>query len=269
MPNSSQIKKQAKALLSGRWPLAIGAVMILLFFFLFIVILFNMLYPYFSSGAPFIILSILTAFFALAIGFPLALGVMKVFRLLYNKEDTDLYTVFFYFSSTKRLAKAIRLCISFTMRFGIIAIILLLPSLIIEVLSSGSLPFLSGGDMPIWFSNLWVFSAFLRAIAIAILIFIILRYYLAPYIFIINEDIDVMEATLLSHNASKISMGNFIALIFSFAGWIVLSLFAVPLVFTLPYALMCYTVHAETVIKLYNQKVNSTEFFIKENEIDL
>ena len=269
LPNSSNFKKQAKTLLEGRWPLAIGAVMILIFFFLFIVTLFNMLHPCFLSGAPFIILTVLTVFFALAVGFPLTLGVIKIFRRIYNKEDTDLYTVFFYFSSAKLFTKAIRLCITFIMQFGVIALLLLLPSLIIEALSAGKIPFISNGDMPLWLSNLWVFGAFLRATAIAILVFITLRYYLTPYIFIINDNIDIMEALLLSRKASKMSIGNFIVLIFSFTGWIILSFFAVPLIFTLPYALMCYTVHAEAVITVYNKKVNSTQFFVEENDFDL
>ncbi len=269
LPNSSNIKKQAKALLGGRWPLGIGAVMLIIFFLLFVFVLFSMLYPYFTSGTPFIILSIFLVFVTLAIGFPLMLGVLKVFRAIYNNQDTDLYTVFFYFSSPTRLARAIRLCITFTIQFGIIAILLLLPSLVIEALSSGELPLFANKDMPLWFSNLWVFGAFLRTIAIAILIFLALRYYLAPYIFIINDDIDVMEATLLSRKASKMSIGNFIVLILSFTGWLLLSFLAVPLIFTVPYALMCYTVHAEATIALYNKKINAKEFFVEENEFDL
>ena len=269
LPSSFNIKKQAKTLLAGRWPLGIGAVLILMFFLFFVLAIYSLLYPYFSNGFPFVVLSVLTVLFVISVGFPLTLGVLRTFRAVYEKQETDLYSVFFYFSSKKLLLKVIRLCIYLVFRIAIISVLLLLPSFIIEGLSSGNMPFLDNNDLPLWLSNLWVFGTVLRGAAIAITVYIVLQYYMAPYIFILNDNIDVSETLFLAKKTAKLGISNFFALILSFLGWITLSLLAVPLIFTLPYAIMCYVVHCEAITDYYNKKIKSNKTSFIEDEFDL
>lgn len=269
LPNSTAVKREAKRSLAGKWPLGIAAVMVFIFFLMFMAILYTMLNPYFSSGVPFIILTVLTVFFSVALGFPLMLGVFRVFRCIVADTDTDLYAVFYYFSSVKRLTKAIWLCIFLISKFALTAILLLLPSIIIDTLASGKLPFFETGGMPIWFSNLWVFGAFLRGIAIAVLVYNVLRYYLCAYIFVQNDNINILEAVLLSKKVGKLSISGFVGLILSLAGWILLSLLAVPIVFTAPYIITCYTVHCAMAIDYYNRSLKSPTPFADEMEFDL
>lgn len=269
LPNSTAVKREAKRLLAGKWPLGIAAVMVFVFFIMFMAILYSMLYPYFSSGVPFIVLTILTLFFSVALGFPLLLGVLRVYRCIGTDTDTDLYTVFYYFSSAKRLTKAIWLCIFLVSKFALTALLLLLPSIIIDALASGKLPFFEASGMPIWFSNLWVFGTFLRGIAIAVLVYIVLRYYLCAYIFVQNDNINIMEAVLLSKNVGKMNISGFVGLILSLLGWILLSLLAIPIVFTVPYIVMCYTVHCTMAIDYYNHSIKSPTPLHDEMEFDL
>jgi uncharacterized membrane protein len=51
---------------------------------------------------------------------------------------------------------------------------------------------------------------------------------------------------------SKHSSGAFASLILSFFGWFLLSLFGIPLVYTLPYFLISYVVHCRFAIVNYN-----------------
>lgn len=269
LPNSKTVKKEAKGLLAGKWPLAISAVMIFVFFALFMAIIYSLLYPLFPSGIPFVVLTVLTVFFSVALGFPLLLGVLRVFRCILCDTDTDLYTVFYYYSSVRHLTKVTQFCIVLISKFALIALLLFLPSIIIEVLASGKLPFFMESGMPIWFSNLWVFGTFLRGIAVAILIYIILRHYLCMYIFVQNDNINIMEAVLLSKKVAKYSITGFVGLFFSLLGWILLSLLAVPIVFTAPYVIMCYVVHCTAAIDNYNRKIKATTPFSDEIEFDL
>ncbi len=269
LPNSTAIKREAKRLLAGKWPSAIAAVMVFIFFFMFMAILYTLLNPFFSSGVPLMVLTVLTVFFAVALGFPLMLGVFRVYRCIFADTDTDLYTVFYYFSSVKRLTKAIGLCIFLVSKFALTALLLLLPSILIDALASGKLPFFDASGMPIWFSNLWVFGTFLRGIAVAVLVYIILRYYLCAYIFVQNDNINVLEAVLLSKKVGKLSISGFVGLGLSLIGWLLLSLLAVPIVFTVPYIIMCYTVHCNTAIDYYNRSLKSPTPFADEMEFDL
>lgn len=269
LPSNTVIKREAKRYLAGKWPLGIAAVMIFVFFFMFISILYALLYQYFSLGVPFMILTVLTVFFSVTIGFPLMLGVLRVFRCVLSGIDTDLYTVFYYFSSVKQLTRAIYLCVFLVSKFALTALLLLLPSIIIDALTSGKLPFFETNGMPIWFSNLWVFGTFLRGIAVAVLVYIIFKYYLCAYIFVQNDNINVLEAVLLSKKVGKIGVSSFVGLIFSLVGWILLSFLAVPIVFTAPYILMCYTVHCNLAIDYYNRSLKSPTPFADEMEFDL
>ena len=268
LPNSSAIKCEAKKMLKGKWALGISAFFVIAFFAMLISVLYTFLYQFFPSGLPHTVLIVLLCFFTVAIGFPLLLGVLRIYRAILCNIDTDLYEAFYYFSSVKRLTKALQLCFVLICKFALIGFLLFLPSMIVDFLSQGKLPVFENG-MPIWFSNLWVFGTFLRGIAVAILIYIILRHYACAYIFIQNDNISAMETMLLATKVAKVSVANFVGLCVSFLGWIALSLLAVPTIFTVPYALMAYTVHCTAAINYYNRTLKSPTPFSDEMDFDL
>ncbi len=268
LPNSSAIKREAKKMLTGKWPLGIAAVFVLFSYLMFMSVIYTLLYQFFSSGIPHTVLVFLVVFFITAIGFPLSLGILRIYRAILCEKGTDLYEVFYYFSSIKRLAKALQLCFFIVSKLALIGFLLFLPSLIVNLLSEGKLPVFESG-MPIWFSNLWVFGTFLRGIAVAILIYIALRHYACAYIFIQNDNISALEAVLLSTKVSKVSISNFLGLCVSFLGWLALSLLAVPIFFTVPYFLMAYTIHCTAAINYYNRTIKSPTPFSDEMDFDL
>ncbi len=269
LPSSKIVKEDAKKHLSGKWPLSIAAIMISLFFVFFLLVLFSLLVQFFSGGIPLIILSVSVIFIAALLGFPLTLGVLRLFRYIYEAKDTSLYTAFYYFSSRRLLLKTFKLFILLTSKIALIALLLLLPATITDLLASGRLPFFADSGMPIWFSNLWVFSAFLRGIAAVIFFVTVIRHCPSLYIFIINDDLDCFEIMHLSTKVSKRSAGAFIGLIFSFLGYFLISIFVVPLIFTLPIFIMSYLTHSAAAVELYNKKTVSDDFFENDNKFDL
>ena len=268
LPNSSAIKSEAKKMLSGKWPLGIASCFIVASFIMFFLVLYSLLYQFFPVGLPHTVLLILVYFFAVSIGFPLSLGVLRIYRAILCEKDTDLYEAFYYFSSVKLLTKALQLCFFLICKFTLIGFLLFVPSIIVNFLSEGRLPVFESG-MPIWFSNLWVFGTFLRGIAVAILIYIVLRHYACAYIFIQNDNISAMETVLLATKVAKVSISSFLGLCISLLGWLLLSLLAAPAIFTVPYCLMAYAVHCTAAINYYNRTLKSPTPFSDELEFDL
>lgn len=269
LPSSKIVKEDAKKHLSGKWPLSIAAIMISLFFVFFLLMLFSFMGQFFTGGMPLIIVSVSVIFIGALLGFPLNLGVLRFFRYIYEDKDTSLYTVFYYFSSRRLFSKTLKLFLLLTSKIALVALLLLLPATITDLLASGRLPLFADSGMPIWFSNLWVFSAFLRGIAAVIFFIIVIRHCPSLYIFIINDELDCFEIMHLSTKVSKRSAGAFIGLIFSFLGYFLISIFVVPLIFTLPIFIISYLTHSAAAIELYNKKIVSDNFFDNNNEFDL
>lgn len=268
IPSSSEIKRETKRLLAGKWPLAIASVFVVICFYMLLLVLYSLFSMLFPSGLFNIVLIVILVFFGLLIGCPLFLGGLRIFRSIYSESHTDLYEMFYYFSTTRRLIGALQLSFLLLSKFVAIGFLLLLPSIIINLLSEGKIPFLESG-MPIWFSNLWVFGNLLRNVAIVLLIVIILRHYLCAYIFIQNDNLSAMETLLLAKKVSKTSLSGFFGLFFSFIGWLFLSFFMVPLIFTIPYAAMAYIVHCAAAINYYNRTLKSPTPFSDEMDFDL
>ena len=58
---------------------------------------------------------------------------------------------------------------------------------------------------------------------------------------------------------SKKSGIDFVYLLFSFLGWMFLSLLVIPLIFTLPYMITSYAVHVRFAVAEYNRYIEERE----------
>lgn len=256
-PGSIAVKKTALATLKNEWPTAIIAAVIPLAFFLVLSNLFSFIGYIFSSVFAQVIMYVILCAVLLFIGLPLFFGVLRIYWSLAAEAPLKISEMFYYFSGAGVYKRLITFVFLMLGKIILRAVALLLPSVIIDLISRFSSLFFANSVAPLWFSNIWIFAFVLRAIAICCIIYIMLRYYLAPFIFIANEDIDEIECIHKAHTVSSVSLGNFITLILSLLGWIILSFFFVPLVFTLPYICMCYIVHSRFAAVYYNAKRRS------------
>ena len=94
--------------------------------------------------------------------------------------------------------------------------------------------------------------AFLIGIGALATFIIMLRYYLAPFLLVGDDNMTVGEAIHMATIISRRSSNELWALILSFTGWILLSLTMIPLIFTLPYFLSSLAVHCRFAITNYN-----------------
>ncbi len=248
---SPVIKSTAKTALFPRFLQSVAVCSVLIFTFYIIELMgsiasiFSGLVGYFAT-----IIILLVTVFA-----PLFLGVLNFFkRLLWNQDDSVLI-IFKFFSSLAIYKRALHFIVLFCIKLVSAAAVLFFPCLIVWLLSSEKLYALLGLSLPVCASNLWALNSFLSFLALLALCFVMLKYYLSAFIFVGNEGINVAEAINMSVIISKRTGGDFFGLLLSFAPWILLSFFLVPLVFTVPYFLASYAVHCRYAIAAYNRDV--------------
>lgn len=255
MPNSKSIKTTALGVLKDNWLVCIAASLIPFMLSFFTISVFEMLYSLSNSLTVKTISIVVTASIILFFLLPVFFGIFRVFRNLADGGKIYIFEIFIYFTNYKQYRRIMQAIFILAIRFLLMGFILFLPSAVIEFMASGGFDFLMGNATPIWFANLWVIALFFRCLAVAILLFAALSYYLLPYVLVINDDIDVLEAIYLSSKAAKYSTASFLGLFISFFGWILLCLLAIPTIFILPYMIMCYIIHGYHAVKVYNYKI--------------
>ena len=267
-PSSKAVKTTALSLLRGNWVTAAAVALIPVFFVMINVVAASLTITVLSSIAAEIILTVMLVAVLLLAGIPLLLGVIKYYWNLSYCDNNDIRVVFCYFSSLKMYWRAVKTLAFVLVRIFLIGIICLLPSAFIDFVANGGLNDLLQNGIPLWFTNLWIIAIFLRGIGIAAIIFFTFKYYLVPFILVVNDNIITDEIIVISKIASKKSSVGFAGLLFGLLGWILLSFFAVPLIFTLPYMIMCYIVHSRFAIFFYNNAVNNMNSYLAKFVID-
>lgn len=245
------LKKEAKSVLRGNWINAVITALLLLFSFLIIQNMCWVLSLVVGDIAASLVMLILTV---LICG-PLMLGVLRYFWRMAGKLSEAPATAFYYFSGVAAYRKAIRLCFMLVIRFLGFALLFSLPAIVMYVISSHELYELLQIPIPIWSQHLAYLVNSLLNIGAVLTAFALMRFYLAPILVIADDRMDVEEAIHMSAVIARASFLDFIFLVFSLAFWIILSVLFIPLIFTLPYFMMCYTLHAAHSIKEYNEKI--------------
>lgn len=256
----SSIKSDVKSALRGKWIIAIVSAMTILFSHLIIQ---NIAWVLSIALGDFFASALMIMSNVIFIG-PIILGVIRHYwRMLGGLEESPA-TAFYYFSSFAYYKKAIRLCFKLVFRVLIASIVFNFPALVVSVISNPRFYEMFRLPIPMWSQNLAIVVELLSTVGTVITVFFAIRFYLAPVLVIVNEEIDVDEAIHMSSVISKGSTSDLIFLSLSVLHWIILSLiFYIPLIFTLPYLLMCYVVHFLGAITTYNEKIKklNDEYF--------
>lgn len=247
----TSIKSEAKAALKGKFIIAIISALTVLFSFLII--------ENIAWVLSFVIKDVAASFVVLLLSVllcgPLTLGVLRAFWRMQGGLSEPPAVVFYYFSNISLYHKAIRLCFMLAVRLLLFAIIFYLPAIAVYVISSPEMYDFLKTPIPIWSQNLGQIFDFLASIGTALTAISLIKFYLAPFLVIADEEMDAEEALHMSAVISRTSLMDFIFLGFSMIFWIVISFLFIPLVFTLPYFIMCYVVHAGYSIKDYNERI--------------
>lgn len=190
---------------------------------------------------------------------PIILGLIRFFnRTLINEKDNPI-SVFYYFTSKRKYLKSLSFILLFFGKILFRGVLLYLPAIFIWFFATDTFYSFFNLNIPFWSSNLQPFIIGINVIASVFFIFYIIKLYLAPCLFVIDENMDVDECFLMSKVISKKSSVDYIFMAFSFFGWIILSVLWVPLIFTVPYFLIAYLIHSRQAIYEYNSHVDTLQ----------
>lgn len=249
--SSKAVKITAKTSLKGKWISAIASCCILIFSFM---IASNSVSVLSIVTGEFIAELLLLLLFVFLIC-PLILGLIRYFwRILFDVQDNPL-SVFYYFSNKLIYKRTLGLILFLVFKFIIWGLFLKIPLYITELISNDNVYEFFKMPIPIWTANLSGVKGFLDVISTVLVGFIMLKYYLAPMLFVADDNIEPAEAMHMSLTISKKTTIDYIYLIFSFIGWILLSFTVIPLIFTLPYFITSYLVHSRFAVADYNKLI--------------
>lgn len=254
LSGSLAVKSTAKVALKNNWTNVIIGSCIFMFSVLICNITASIINIALGQIGSFIILFAGTVFLSM----PLFLGLLRyIWRILLGVCDNPV-SVFYYFSQKCLYKKAMVLIFVLGIRALLWYAVLNIPSLVVKIVSSEAVYELLNVPMPIWTANLNNTVVFLNSLSGVLLCLIMLKFYLSPMLFIADDNIEVAEAIHMSTVISKKTAIDYIYLIFSFLGWIVISLFIIPLIFTLPYILTSYLVHSRFAVADYNNHIENS-----------
>lgn len=253
---SHVVKLTAKTALKNNWLKCIFACLSPIFCFFVLVNSASYVSYISNDAAGYAVLAVMLIFILM----PLLLGTVRFFwRMIFGAEDRQA-TLFYYFSEKQKYKRAVHMAAAIVLRGIGFGIILFFPALILDIFSGVKFYDLINMPIPIWTGNLYYISAFLKAAAAVVLFFIMSKYYLAPFLIVADENMEVAEAIHMSGTVAKNTILDFISLIFSFFGWILISFFIFPRVFTMPYFMTSLCVHVRFAVADYNKRVEkSTE----------
>lgn len=248
MPAGNTVKKTAKAAMKGNYSnLAIAA----------FIAVYAVISGALCAGVLFGVLDIIAVFadiaFLMFVITPLIFGVFKYYRRAMwgvKESPTEVLSVF---RSGKDYIRALSLGLFLFARIFVCLIIFTIPASVASALSESTFYSNMGIAMPTFAPALSVVSKLFFAVGIFLTFLVNLKFYLMPFLMASNDNIGVVEASRLSRTISRESAADFCWLICSMAGWIICSLLIVPLIFTLPYMLSCYTVHCGFCVAEYNK----------------
>lgn len=256
-PSTHAVKKTALAVLKNEWPTAVLAVVIPLAFFIIMINLISFMLQIFTGVIAEVIIHVCFYLAMFFIGFPIMLGVLRIFWVIASEKDVKVYDVFYCFASLKSYKRFLHLAFLLLGRIVFRSFLLLLPSFIVEIADKMADKIFINSAPPLWFSNLWIFTFVFRTVAICGIVYIISRNYLAPFFFVVDDKAEVSECIKRAKMVSILSFGNSVALFFSMLGWVLLSLLFVPMIFTLPYGIMCYIIHSKYATVYHNSKIKT------------
>ncbi len=186
---------------------------------------------------------------------PLLFGVARYFWRMCCGVKDNLVCIFYYYSSFPLYFKALQLTFLLFIRIFACFLIFSIPVLIAKLISSSWFYSVLGVAIPIWTVNFANIINFLIYIAVILTVFSALKFYLAPMLFVANEELSVSEIIRFSAVISNKTYFDYLFFAFSFIGWVLLSILVIPIIFTIPYIIIAYLVYSSYAVSSYNEKI--------------
>ena len=259
MIEAKAVKSTALATLKDNWAWAIAVCMVPICATFCINIVFNLLY-----GVMGLVSYILCAVFFMLCVSPLILGSIRMFWRLAYKEKDNLLSLFYYYESKQSYLKALSFSLRFALKIAISCVVFLILPAAVYAVSSGWIFTVFGAEIPAFANYMGLLVNLLFLCAVFLIIVRFVNLYLTIFLFVADESLSPKQCMIKGVHIGRLTKGMFSVHIFAFSGWIILSLFIVPLPFTLPYLLMSYVVDCRYSVAYYNRFVNEQKSTVYE-----
>lgn len=265
LPSNFAVKTTAKTALKNKWPQAVTVCMMFVAVFLVQIFFEQLLYDvalklgkqldeigFLAFGVWENLLSVSLTLCSLAmtffVVFPLLLGVIRWFWRLTDGVTDSVGVAFYYFGSGDRFKKAVALFFGLVWRNFLIVLVSFIPFFAAVVLTNLAAEYdinqmmLFGADLGNAINTIFLFVGYVLFLGAA------LRYYTVLWTAVAYPDLSVKEVFEFSVKTAKGTKSVYLLFAVSFTGWAVISLLALPLLFTLPYFFAANAVFSRLVI---------------------
>ena len=191
---------------------------------------------------------------------PLGLGLLKyIWKISLGVADGPI-AIFYWFGNKKLYVKSLKFILNFALKLLLWLTVLNIPSFLLLAFSKTFFFELFNIAPPVWTASLSYYGEILSSVSFVAVFFIMLKFYMAPVLFIADENANVEECMYNSSVISRKTSFDFISLIFNQAHIVLLSLLVLPMPFTLPYLLSYYVTHTRFAVEEYNLHIKNIKF---------
>ena len=255
MASTLAVKTNAKLALKGNYIKAIFASCVLVFAQLILWLICSMI-SVIGNVAAVITVSVLVNVFLIS---PLFLGLLRFFKRLAFGCNDEVVSIFYYFSDFRAYKRAMDFVLRLFVRVLQNAVVSFLPAIIVRIATMPFIYDLFDIKVPQFAANLWAAKNIFIFLGGVCFVLITLKLYLAPFLFVAQENKCAAEAILMSGIIARRSLTSFVFLCFGMSFYIIISLFALPLVFTAPYFFAAYIVHSRYSVAQYNNHIEEND----------
>lgn len=249
-PSASAAKSNAKNFLKGNFVSAIAvslvfvsALLLLIMLRALIAVLFkigdtsfslsvDMLHPVKLLG--FLVLALSTFCMLCTLVGPVYLGVFRWFWYLTAEHTLPIGQVFYYYSR-ELYSKTIGFITHFLLRILLYGFLFFLPYGLTVTVSSPQLYKLFGKTVPIFMASLAPLTTLFSIAGTVLMILYLFKLYLLVPLYCNDDTITIKETFLLAGHFSYYTASGYFSFLLSFLGQLLLCLFAIPIVYALPY----------------------------------
>lgn len=197
---------------------------------------------------------------AFAVTAPLVMGVKAWFFGLSGGDSAELSGIFHYYSGAKLYFKSLLLLLDICLRSFFWLYVLILPGALLSATGGALLTAKLNVPNGRLLGTLSVAMGVLLAVlGLVFALVIIMRYFLAPYLFAQNAQLGVRQAVKTSVRYMHGSAGRLVLLLLSFVLWAMASLLVLPALYAFPYAESTLAIFARFTIERGRMAENDGE----------
>ena len=186
---------------------------------------------------------------SLFIVFPVSIGVIRWAYKVANGESPNIDEVFYYFRNKNLYVRSIKFSLLLTLRTILIFALCTLPGIIISICSA----FVDNINYDL--GNIMLFvGTVITFIGLIAAMILLVRYFLAQYLFIIDDEANPNECIKASWKMMNGNVMKVIELILSFILWILLCCLVIPIFYVMPYMMVSQAICAKWLIDLNNKR---------------